>query len=628
MKTDFTASARRVGLTLTVGALGIVYGDIGTSPLYALRECFIAHEGIQPNAQNVLGILSLIIWSLLLIVSFKYLAVILRASNQGEGGILALLALAVPNRQDPDRLGKWLIGLGIFGAGLLYGDGAITPALTVLSATEGLSVATNVLDPYVVPITVVILLALFAIQRFGTGRVGSMFGPIMVVWFIVLALLGVRGILLEPGVLWAFNPLRGVEFLFQNGWVGFVVMGAVFLAVTGAEALYADMGHFGPGPIRRAWTFLVMPSLFLNYLGQGALILHTPEALQNPFYKLAPVWGHYPLVILATLAAIIASQAMISGTFSLTMQAVQLGFLPRIHVAHTSAEQRGQIFVPKANSLLMIACIMLVLEFRSSSRLANAYGIAVTMTMLTTTVLFYFAARHLWNWPLWKAGSLAAVFLSVELVFWGANLLKVAHGGWVPLLMGAAVFLVMSTWRRGRRILHQRLRSISLPLEGFIEDAAQFKGLRVAGTAVFMAGNPHGVPIALLHNLKHNKVIHERNVILTIVVPEVAHVDTLSQLKVVPLKHEFYQVIGHYGFMDRPDVPALLAACKKHGLEFDMLKTSFFLSSETILPGKTQGIAHWRERLFAVLSRNAQRATAFFNLPPNRVVELGMQVEM
>jgi KUP system potassium uptake protein len=419
-----------------------------------------------------------------------------------------------------------------------------------------------------------------------------------------------------------------MRFLFSSGWIGFVVLGSVFLAVTGCEALYADMGHFGASPIRRAWFGLVLPSLFLNYLGQGALLLHDPQTAANPFYNLAPEALRYPLVALATAAAIIASQALIAGTFSLTMQAVQLGFLPRLAVTHTSAEQRGQIYVAKANWVLMLACIALVLGFGSSSRLAAAYGIAVTMTMVTTTLLFFFASRRLWQWPLWKAGLFTAIFLAIELSFCGANLIKILHGGWVPLLLGAAVFITMTTWRSGRRLLGQTLSQTALPLDTFLDDLARFAPVQVAGTAVFMAGNPHGTPLALLHNLKHNKVLHERNVFLTIVTKEVAHVPEAGRLQTEKRREGFYRVIGTYGFMDRPDVPRLLQDCEAQGLKFDMAKTTFFLSSESIIPGRKRGMASWRKHLFSILSRNSERATAYFRLPPNRVVELGMQVEL
>jgi KUP system potassium uptake protein len=623
-----TETSKTLNLALTVGALGVVYGDIGTSPLYALRECFLTGSHLAATPDNVLGVLSLILWAIILLVAVKYIGFVMQANNHGEGGILSLLALALPNREKPGRTGSFLLGLGIIGAGLLYGDGIITPSLTVLSAVEGLNVATPMFEHYVAAITVIILIGLFVIQRHGTGKVGGAFGPVMAIWFITIAVLGVRGILLEPSVLKAVNPWYGCVFLATDPKLAFVVLGAVVLAVTGAEALYADMGHFGAKPIRQAWYGLVMPSLFLNYLGQGALILHTPEAKENPFFLLAPSWALYPLVGLATLAAIIASQALISGVFSLTMQAVQLGFLPRMLVTHTSAEQRGQIYVPHANWTLMISCIVLVLGFGSSSRLAAAYGIAVTLTMITTTILFYYAARLLWKWSEAKAGVFVVFFLIIELAFCSANLLKVAHGGWVPLVLGAVVFVLMSTWRSGRRLLREKLQASTLPLDAFLADLHTFKTARVSGTAVFMSGNPQGAPLALLHNLKHNKVLHERNVLLTIIIKEVAHVPQKERIQVDKLQEGFLRVTGIYGFMDRPLIPELLEQCAQFDLKFEMSKTTFFLSSESIIPGHKRGMMRWRKYLFSLMSRNSQRATAYFNLPPNRVVELGMQVEM
>jgi KUP system potassium uptake protein len=621
-----TPGPRRAALV--IGALGVVYGDIGTSPLYAMRECFSGPHAIPPTPDNILGVLSLIIWSLLLIVSYKYLGYVLRADNRGEGGILALMALAVPDRADRKRRTRLLLGLGIFGAGLLTGEGIITPSLTVLSAVEGLKVATHVFEPYIVPLTIGILVGLFAIQRHGAGNVGVAFGPVMVIWFVVIGLLGLRGLVRAPEVLLAINPLLGLKFLLAGGWHGFVVIGAVFLAVTGAEALYADMGHFGVAPIRQAWFFLVLPGLLLNYFGQAALILRVPAAVENPFYLLAPAWALYPLVVLAAAAAIIASQALISGVFSLTMQAVQLGFLPRVPVTHTSSEQRGQIYVPLANWFLLVACISLVLGFGSSSRLAAAYGIAVTMTMLITSVLLCFVARRLWGWPVWRIAAWASLFAGMELIFFGANFLKVGQGGWVPLVLGGALFLAMVTWQRGRTLLRERLKGASIPLELLLADLKQGSYTRVPGTAVFMSGDPRGTPLALLHNLKHNAVVHQRNVILTIITSEDARVEESDRLQIDSLGSDFYRVTAHYGFMERPDVPKLLRKCKGRGLKFEMERTTFFLSSETIVPGKVPGMARWRARLFALMARNAQRATAFFGVPPNRVVELGMQVEM
>ncbi len=615
-------------MLVPLAALGVVYGDIGTSPLYAVRECFHPAYGLAATPAHVLGVLSLVLWSLILIVSVKYIGFVMRASNRGEGGILALMSLAVPNRADKRKRTRLLLALGVFGAGLLYGDGIITPSLTVLSAVEGLNVATNFFEPYIVPLAVGILIALFAVQRYGTGNVGSVFGPVMVVWFVVIGVLGVRGMLLAPEVLRAVNPLIGARFLLESGWHGFVVIGAVFLAVTGAEALYADMGHFGVKPIRQAWFALVLPGLALNYLGQGAIVLRDPTAAENPFYRLAPGWAQYPLVVLATVAAVIASQALISGVYSLSMQAVQLGFLPRLAITHTSSRQRGQIYVPVANTLLLVACIALVVGFGSSSRLAAAYGIAVTLTMVITTVLFGFVARSVWGWKPWQVTAWVALFLGLELAYFGANLLKVVHGGWVPLVLAGALYATMATWRKGRELLRERLKQAIIPLDMLMGELRHAKYSHVPGTAVFMSGDPRGAPLALLHNLKHNAVLHERNVILTIATSEEAHVDPGKRIAVEDLGSGFYRVLGHYGFMERPNVPELLRGCAERGLSFDLQRTSFFLSSETILTGTRPGMARWRAHLFAVLARNSQRATAFFCLPPNRVVELGMQVEV
>jgi len=617
----------RYQLGLMLGAVGVVYGDIGTSPLYALRECFHGIYAIEPTRANIFGVLSLIFWSLVIIVSVKYLIFVMRANNNGEGGILALLALAFPERAAAGRK-LWWIALGVFGAGLLYGDGMITPAITTLSAIEGLEVATKLFKPYIVPITVGVIIGLFSFQRIGTGRVGLMFGPVMLIWFLTLAALGIKGIILAPEVFTAFNPAYGIEFFVHNGWRGFVVLGAVFLVVTGTEALYADMGHFGIRPIRRVWFMMVLPALFLNYLGQGALLLNNPMAAENPFYRLAPEWAIYPLVVLATMAAVIASQALISGAYSLTMQAIQLGYFPRLIISHTSHAERGQIYMPQVNWMLMLACVGLVLGFQSSSNLAAAYGIAVSLTMAITTVLFYFAARRLWAWSIWRAGLGCAFFLSVELAFLGANMVKIGHGGWFPIVVGIGVFTLMSTWKTGRRILREKLAAGSLPYNLFLEDVRKHSPQRVSGTAVFMAGNPEGVPLALLHNLKHNKVLHQRVVILTILTREIPSVTNAERVKVERLQEGFYRVIGYYGFMEEPNVPELLRRCEADGLSFREEETTFFLSRETIIPTKRPGMALWRERLFATMSRNAQHATSFFRLPANRVVELGMQVEL
>ena len=613
---------------LMMGALGVVYGDIGTSPLYALRECFHEKHGVTATPDNIMGLLSLISWSLILVVSVKYLTFVLRADNKGEGGILSLLALAFGETSAQSKARAAVVVFGIFGAALLYGDGVITPSISVLSAVEGLEIATSKLKPFIIPITIVVLIGLFASQRFGSGRVGKIFGPVMVLWFVVLSVLGVRGILLAPGVLWAVNPWYAVQFIFANGFQAFVVLGAVFLVVTGAEALYADLGHFGAKPIRRTWFVCVLPALILNYFGQGALIIAQPEAQSNPFYLLAPTWALYPLVALATVATVIASQALISGAFSITMQAIQLGYLPRMEIRHTSSEEQGQIYLPFVNTMLMVACIGLVIGFGSSGALSAAYGIAVTLTMLITTLLFYFAARRLWSWSRVKAGSLCAAFLVIEVLFFAANSVKIVHGGWFPLVAAAAIFLVMTTWKRGRQLLGERLSASLLPFEIFMAGIQNSGAHRVRGTAVFMSGNPNGTPLALLHNLMHNKVLHERILLLTLVTIDEPHVAAADRVRVEALTDGFWRVTVRVGFMENPSVPKILESCAAHGLPVKMEETTFFLSRETILSTKLPGMAQWRERLFAFLSRNAQPATAFFGLPANRVVELGMQVEL
>ena len=630
MTADTKPATGRYLAMLTLGALGVVYGDIGTSPLYALRECFAGTHPVPPTRANVLGILSLIFWSLILIVSLKYLAIVLRATNKGEGGILALMALAFPKPSlGASRRRALLISLGVFGAALLYGDGMITPAISVLSAVEGLNVATPAFQHYVIPITVVTLIGLFAAQSRGTAKVGAVFGPVMILWFISLGALGIGGILKSPEVLWSLDPLLGLEFLARSGWKGFVVLGAVFLAVTGAEALYADVGHFGVRPIRIAWFGLVLPGLFLNYLGQGALVLHDPTSVENPFYLLAPHWVLFPLVVLATAATVIASQALISGAFSLTIQAIQLGYLPRMAVKHTSSTERGQIYLPHINWGLMLASIGLVLGFHSSSNMAAAYGIAVTLTMLSTTVLFFFAARRLWGWNVWRAAAVCSVFLVVETGFFAANLVKVPNGGWFPLAMGLAIFVLMATWKKGRELVWNKLRPAAMPLGMFLEEVERNRTLpRVAGTALFMTANPEGTPIALLHNLKHNKVIHERNLILTIVTDEVPQVDAAKRLEVQKLAMGFHRIIAHYGFMEEPNVPELLAVAPIVGEPINLHRTTFFLSRETIVPSRSGSMSRWRQWLFSVMSRNAQSAGSFYRIPANRVIELGMQVEI
>lgn len=618
----------RVAL-LAMPALGVVYGDIGTSPLYALRECFHASGKLSPTSANVLGILSLIFWSLVVVVSIKYIALVMRADNRGEGGILALLALAFPDRGTTGKRGRvLLISLGVFGAAMLYGDGTLTPTITVLSAIEGLEVATVAVKPLVLPIAVGILVALFSIQRIGTASVGRAFGPVMLLWFVCIAGLGVKEVMRAPGVFACVGPHHAIGFLLHNGWLGFVVLSAVFLVVTGTEALYADMGHFGRRPIRLAWFCVVMPALFLNYLGQGALLIRDPAARSNPFFGLVSGWALYPLVGLSTLAAIIASQALISGAFSLTRQAMQLGYCPRVQIEHTSSEEKGQIYVPYVNWMLLGACLILVFLFRTSSRLAAAYGIAVVVTMLITTLLFYFAARRVWRWKVWQAGSVCGLLLLVDIAFLVANSTKFLHGGWFPLLLALAIYLLMSTWDKGRRTLRERMRSTLVPMDQFIESLRDHAPLRVPGTAVFMAGNPDGTPIALLHNLKHNKVLHKRVIVLTIVAVEVPEVSREERVEIKELHPGFFRMVARFGFMEDPTVPEVLDRCREMDFPIDPMVTTFFLSRETILADRKSSGFYWRKRLFAIMSRNAQPVTAFFHLPANRVVELGMQIEL
>jgi len=624
---------RLVGLSMA--ALGIVYGDIGTSPIYAFKECFAPGHGAPVSASNVLGVVSLILWSLLLIVTVKYLVYVLRADNKGEGGILALLSLAFPEAKTGhrSRLAKSFAAIGIGGACLLYGDGIITPAISVLGAVEGLKMAGAGLDRFILPISVIIILVLFAAQRFGTAKVGRIFGPITLVWFVTIAILGIRGIIMQPEILKAFNPFHGLSFLAGHGKIGLVVLGSVVLAVTGGEALYADMGHFGPRPIRLAWFVAVFPALILNYLGQGALLLAQPEIAAtstfNPFYQLCPQWALYPLVILATAAAIIASQALISGAYSLTMHAIQLGYMPRLVIEHTSEHERGQIYMPQVNFALMVACLGLIFGFKTSENLASAYGVAVTFTMVTTTLLFFFASQRVFGWSRLHASLVAGGMLMVEGPLAVANLLKIPHGGWFPLLIAGAMFLIMSTWKTGRRLVWERLRISAMPAVKFIADMAKKDPLRVAGTAVYMASSPHTTPMALLHNLKHNKVLHKRVIFFTICVDEDPVVDKAHRLEVERMESGFWRVQAHYGFMETPNIQAILRQCAEHDLEFHEMETTFFLSRETVIPkADNGGMNIWQEHMFAIMVRNALSATAYFRLPANRVVELGMQVEI
>jgi KUP system potassium uptake protein len=612
-------------LILSLASLGIVYGDIGTSPLYSMRECFYGPHAIAANQANVLGVLSLIVWSLILVISVKYLALILRADNRGEGGILALATLAT----DHATRGKKLFLLGLFGAALLYADGMITPAITVMGAIEGLNVVTPLLDKYVVPITLVVLIGVFLFQSRGTAAVGRVFGPVTMLWFLALSILGLSQIVRAPEVLVAINPLYAVTFFLNNGWHAFVVLGAVFLVVTGGEALYADIGHFGTTPVRLAWFAVVLPGLVLNYFGQGALLLMEPDAAVNPFYRMAPPWALYPLVILATAAAVIASQAIISGAFSLTMQAIQLGYLPRLRVNYTSAQVMGQIYVPAVNWGLMVACLALVLGFGSSTNLAAAYGVAITTTMLITTILFYRVARRRWHWPAAVAIPIAAFFIAIDLAFFGANMLKIAHGGWFPLLVSGIILFLMLTWRRGRKVLGLRVKEMTVPLDIFLGDIAAQKIHRVPGTAVFMSSNPAGTPLALLHNLKHNKVLHQQVVVLTVVTEESPYVAVSEDRAEVKKLHEgFWRVKLRYGFMERPDVPAALGAIESAELRFHPMRTTYFIGRETILSMERPELPRWRGSIFAWMTRNTGDVTSYFGLPPNGVVELGARVEV
>jgi KUP system potassium uptake protein len=615
-------------MPLVVGAVGVVYGDIGTSPLYTLRTAFTGSYGLSLTPDNVLGVLSVIVWALVIVVTLKYITLIMRADNRGEGGILALTALVSRGLEDREQMRWWLVGLGIFGAAMFYGDGMITPAITVLGAVEGLGVIAPALHPFIVPIAVVILVALFAVQRTGTARLGAVFGPVMGVWFIVLAVLGALEIGRGPQVLAAFDPAYAVRFITGNPGVAFVAFGAVVLAVTGVEALYADMGHFGKTPIRRAWIFFVMPALLLNYFGQGALILNDPAAIQNPFYLLAPDWGRVPLLLLATAAAIIASQAVISGAFSLTRAAIQMGYCPRLSILHTSERAIGQIYVPFINWMLLIAIIGLVIGFGDSDNLAGAYGLAVTMAMLIDSILIFVVMRRLWDWPVWISILITTPLLLIDLTFLGSNALKIPEGGWFPLLIGGLVFTLLTTWKRGRSLLMRRLAEDAMPLDLFIQSIEASPPARVEGTAVFLTSTPNRVPHALLHNLKHNKVLHERVVFLTVVTRDIPYVSDDERGQVHSLGCNFYRISADYGFKDDPDVPELLEECGRKGFAFDMMETSFFVSRETLIATVTPGMALWREKLFVSMSKNATKASEFFQVPTNRVVELGTQVEL
>ena len=612
---------------LTLAALGVVFGDIGTSPLYTMKEVFsVGAHPVPLTEANVFGILSLIFWSLIMVVSVKYVAFIMRADNRGEGGIMALLALASHNAAGNMKKQRTIMLLGILGACMFYADGMITPAISVLSAVEGLELAAPMLHPLILPVTLVVLFILFWAQSKGTALVGAFFGPIMLLWFGTLAVLGVISIAQNMQILHALNPIYAIHFFTVSPWIAFVALGAVVLSVTGAEALYADMGHFGRFPIRLAWFGLVLPSLVLNYFGQGALILLNPESVKNPFYLLAPEWMLYPLIVLATLAAVIASQAVITGAFSVSRQALQLGFLPRMHVEHTSESQEGQVYMPRVNWGLMLAVMALVLGFQSSGNLAAAYGIAVTGDMVITSLLAGMVFHYMWGWSKLRTGALVTLFLTVDIAFFSANVLKIPDGGWVPLVIGIVIFTLMLTWKTGRSILYLHLKNEAMALEPFIEAIGAHPPTRVPGTALFMTPNPDGVPHAMLHNLKHNKVLHERVVILTVKFLEFPHSRAHERISVEALPHNFFKVTVRYGFKDEPDLPRDLLLCAAQGLELDAMDTSFFIGKEILIANESSEMAYWRKKIFIGLFSSAETVTNQFKLPPNRVVELGSQV--
>lgn len=610
--------------SLAIAALGVVYGDIGTSPLYTIKQCFDGVDSV--TVPRVFGVLSLIAWSLTLVVTIKYVIVLMRADNRGEGGILALMVLAL--RATLHGRNRWVLWAGLFGAALFYGDGVLTPAISVLSAVEGLEVKTPELAPFVIPLTLALLFVLFFAQRRGTGRVGGFFGPIIIVWFVTIGLLGLREVARHPTIIWALNPLYGINLIRHDPVAGFVLLGAVVLAVTGAEALYADMGHFGRGPIRVAWLRFVFPALLLNYFGQGALLLANPEAIQNPFYRLAPEWAVLPLVVLASVATVIASQAVISGAFSLTAQAVQLGFLPRMHVRHTSEQERGQVYVPAINNMLLVAVAATVLGFRSSDALGAAYGIAVTGTMTVTTILAFTHLRYGAHWPLWRLIPLFAVFLTVDLSFFSANMLKIGEGGWYPLVIALSLYVIMMTWIWGRGKLARQRASSGMPLDMLIASLRPDRPARVPGTAIYMTAQVNNVPAALLHNMKHNKVLHERTVLMTVQTADVPHMPEVDRLEIHHYDQNFHTVRIRYGFAEEPDIPRALALCRVGGFRFNLMDTSFFVGHEKIVASRRTRWLIPFKRLFVLLSELALDATEFFRIPVNRVVELGGQVEI
>jgi KUP system potassium uptake protein len=614
---------------LTLAAVGIVYGDIGTSPLYTLKTIFDPEHGLTLNTPNLLGVISLIFWGLSMIVSLKYVTLVLRADNRGEGGIMALMALVLNSvTKSAPRWHYPLMLLGVFGATMFYGDSVVTPAISVLGAIEGLEVAAPGLEQYIVPLTIIVLVTLYAMQRHGTAGIGRLFGPVMVVWFATLAVMGVINIAAAPEILAALNPLHAFRFMLANRFTAFVALGAVVLAFTGAEALYADMGHFGKKPIRAAWFLITFPALALNYLGQGGLLIAHPEAISNPFFQQLGAWSVYPLVVLSTMAAVIASQATISGTFSMTKQAIALGLLPRMRVLHTSESEIGQIYIPAVNWLQLIVVLIAVVGFGSSDKLAGAYGIAVTATMLATTFLTFFVIRYRWNFPLWLCLAATGFFIIMDVMLFSASTLKLFHGGWFPLLLGAVLFTIMLTWKRGRELVFQNLQKHAIPLEDFLSSLFVAPPTRVYGTAIFLRGESDGVPHALLHNLSHNKVLHERVVFFTVHVVEEPWVTPDEQVKVTDLGHQCYQLDVYYGFKDEPDIPKALALCDCLGLPFEMMETSFFIARQTVISTPGAGMSTWREHLFVTMSRNARGAADYYQIPTNRVIELGTQVEI
>lgn len=614
---------------LTLGALGVVFGDIGTSPLYAMRECFAEHSGIPVTTDNVLGILSLIIWSLIIVVLIKYMLFVMRADNKGEGGILALLALATPPGKTSGGRKRWLILFGLFGAALLYGDGMITPAITVLSAIEGLSVATPLFNEYIVVITVAILATVFYFQSYGTGKIGFVFGPVILIYFTMIAALGIPHIIESPYVFHALNPYYGFLLFQHHGMAVYWVLGSVFLAVTGCEALYADMGHFGRYPIRLGWIYVVFPALVINYLGQGALLISHPEMVTNPFFLMAPDWALFPTVIVATMASIIASQALISGVYSLTSQAILMGFCPRLEIVHTSSHEKGQIYIPSMNWALMISTIWLVLEFRTSGNLAGAYGIAVALTMFITTALAMKVALQKWHWPTWRVAVVGFLFLMIDSVFLGANVVKIPHGGWFPLTMALVVFALMTTWKRGRRILAIRLRAQSERFSDFVRHRLPADVRTVPGTALFLTSDPEMIPPAMARNLKHNHVIHERVVMLSMITRDIPRVDRADRCRVECFRENLFRVSVYFGFMESPSMREVLEALALRELQIPLEEITFFLGRETLIAARRPGgMAMWREHLFAFMSRNAYRATQFFHIPANQVIEIGSQIEL